>query len=761
MNNDFFNQLDEFQGIQEKDKRNFVTIGKSVTQPDNLYYTYLEKIISSIKCGTWKYQIDKIRSECNEQKKKNLKKGLPYFIYGIVNKSRKDSNVQQMNGLIIDLDKVNQINETKNLLKQIDEIRYIFRSPISGLKIIIPFSQPVKDKNLFILLQKNMSQKIEEKTGLKCDNTMGWSQACFLSYDPSLIDLGSNHFLNIDDISLKSMDKVAVKENHQIVNPIDENESIKEIREAVKQLATIKIDYNDWIKCGLALFNYFSEINNLQEGKNLWLQFANNPNYDDNIQGLSSQWDSFQKSSLKYDKQKVNINTLFYFNNKYKENIKMTKNTKLEQSEYKAQQDLFNPKKDVTLDKTQLPQIIRDIIEIMNKITCSPEGFKLLSLLAVSAATIGNKVYVFSNKKYYANIYALLIGPSRLAGKSTCIDIATELLKSKEKSHDIFNKVILKDSTQIQYLNSLEKNPNKLLVCDEFSSFLQNATKIYNNNMLQNFNSMFCNNDIIYRSSKNKIYIKNPAPSILGAITPEGYMKTLNSKYKFNEGFNQRFLYVYINSENNIINENASDKELQFKELQKYNKMLYTFYNLKAEHKLIIPDEAFDYYNNYIKNKELDDKECDNYILESYKINIYNDYFYKLLIIVYLIKNWQSLEKASKNKDNEAKWFQKNQVDLETVQQVLYLCDYFFENIKLNIDALYAQDLNLQVKIYQYIKKQPDQKILHTILRKHFSSVPTNEFNYAIQNLIKGGYLKYGPIQVAKNNRKVFIYQIP
>lgn len=160
--------------------------------------------------------------------------------------------------------------------------------------------------------------------------------------------------------------------------------------------------------------------------------------------------------------------------------------------------------------------------------------------------------------------------------------------------------------------------------------------------------------------------------------------------------------------------------------------MLYTFYNLKAEHKLIIPDEAFDYYNNYIKNMELDGKECDNYILESYKINIYNDYFYKLLIIVYLIKNWQSLEKASKNKDNEAKWFQKNQVDLETVQQVLYLCDYFFENIKLNIDALYAQDLNLQVKIYQYIKRQPDQKILHTILRKHFSSVPTNEFNYAI-----------------------------
>jgi hypothetical protein len=108
-----------------------------------------------------------------------------------------------------------------------------------------------------------MSQKIEEKTGLKCDNTMGWSQACFLSYDPSLIDLGSNHFLNIDDISLKSRDKVAVKENHQIVNPIDENEKIKEIKGAVKELATIKIDYNDWIKCGLALFNYFSEINNL------------------------------------------------------------------------------------------------------------------------------------------------------------------------------------------------------------------------------------------------------------------------------------------------------------------------------------------------------------------------------------------------------------------------------------------------------------------------------------------------------------------
>ena len=59
-----------------------------------------------------------------------------------------------MNGLIIDIDDVADIEEGKKELEALPCARYIFRSPYNGIKVIIPFNRPVTDKDTYMTLWK-------------------------------------------------------------------------------------------------------------------------------------------------------------------------------------------------------------------------------------------------------------------------------------------------------------------------------------------------------------------------------------------------------------------------------------------------------------------------------------------------------------------------------------------------------------------------------------------------------------------------------
>ena len=131
----------------------------------------------------------------------NLRRSYP--ISSMAREGKKcDDNVIQMNGLVMDPDNVPDLPECKEALKALPGARYIFRSPYNGIKVIIPFNQPVSDKNTYLILRECCSANIRDLTGIEPDKPSGWSQACFLSYDPNVIDLGAAHCLNVENTLL-------------------------------------------------------------------------------------------------------------------------------------------------------------------------------------------------------------------------------------------------------------------------------------------------------------------------------------------------------------------------------------------------------------------------------------------------------------------------------------------------------------------------------------------------------------------------------
>lgn len=112
----------------------------------------------------------------------------------------------------------------------------------------------------------------------------------------------------------KLMDAIYMKEKVQCVSasctPVmdyrDYSSNWTKAEKAVAILATMHIDYPDWVKIGMALYAGFGE-----NGKVLWDMFLHNPNYDEKQWRLDTHWRSFRSV------HSVKLPSLFYVAEKY------------------------------------------------------------------------------------------------------------------------------------------------------------------------------------------------------------------------------------------------------------------------------------------------------------------------------------------------------------------------------------------------------------------------------------------------------------
>ena len=116
-----------------------------------------------------------------------MKLRLPYFVYGVLG-PRSEENVRQVNGIVFDFDRVGDFTAAKQkLMDAAPWFRWLFRSPVDGLKLMVPFSRPVTDNAEYTRIWKLLKAEIEAKSGLKADNTPDLCRACFLSWDDDVI----------------------------------------------------------------------------------------------------------------------------------------------------------------------------------------------------------------------------------------------------------------------------------------------------------------------------------------------------------------------------------------------------------------------------------------------------------------------------------------------------------------------------------------------------------------------------------------------
>jgi hypothetical protein len=307
---------------------NLITFGKSVTRPEALETMPAAKLMAMLQNGRWRKPIEAIRGEKNPTLQKEMKLRLPYFVYGVLEGPRSEENVRQVNGIVFDFDRVGDFTAAKQkLMDAAPWFRWLFRSPVDGLKLMVPFSRPVTDKAEYTRIWKLLKAEIEAKSGLKADNTPDLCRACFLSWDDDVITCPEEWQKDLDEylreaemIGVSDGDAGVERGNNTSCSPCSQRSldsragwtpgytDLDEVqaKSAVEYLALRKIDRRDWIRCGIALYNHFGE-----DGIVYWLQFAYNPNYDDTPEDLRKVWQRLKKYPG------VGLGTLFYVAEQY------------------------------------------------------------------------------------------------------------------------------------------------------------------------------------------------------------------------------------------------------------------------------------------------------------------------------------------------------------------------------------------------------------------------------------------------------------
>jgi len=144
-----------------------------------------------IREGWFSSLVENIRRADTDALAQRLKSGLPYFVYGIVEGKRCNANVRQVNGAVLDYDRIGDIEGFKRLAcAQLPWVRYAFRSPRDGVKLLIPYARPVTEEEQMREVWTYLRERADTALNLHSDSTPDPARACFVSYDPDLLENG-------------------------------------------------------------------------------------------------------------------------------------------------------------------------------------------------------------------------------------------------------------------------------------------------------------------------------------------------------------------------------------------------------------------------------------------------------------------------------------------------------------------------------------------------------------------------------------------
>jgi hypothetical protein len=808
--------------MKQSQQKDVITYGSSISCPEKLAHRPIGKLMEHMKNGGWKDEIEAIRAEQDPQRQKEMKLRLPWFAYAVIEGKRAEDNVKQANGIVFDFDDVADDDLLKTRGLMVPWIKWMFRSPIGGVKAVVPFSRPVADKEEYTRIWHHLREETEDRLGFKADNTPDMSRACFVSWDDDFVesphaedfDVDSflEHHRETEERQTSSFDKAprelsekpgglwqagtpAAPNNPAEIHGEETTPTEVSALSAVQHLSGLKLPWRDWTRCGMALYNHFGE-----EGKRYWMMFADNPNYQDTPQELSRSWEGLKKYPS------VNIATLFWVAERNgwinalaetgvtgaansalpqgsrspsvneSDSVRSTHRSSASQKNWipgQARNDtgsgstitpfhastgeaktlndfpelleLFRRPENVPLDLEQLPEVIRSYLELVGRITDAQDGAKLTAFLPVVAANIGNRCYMYNaGTKHFCNIWAAIIGPSTVSRKTTVINQAMKMLKpfkagllelsAKERNE---RDLELSRVTQARMYNLLAINPNRLLLHMELSAWMQEMNKAYNAGMKQEITDMFDGKDRSIAKMEIDEYIRRPAFSIVGATTEDWFFRELREIADQRGGFLQRFIICII--------QNIDVEDLRFEamhsdefdsELHAWDDALSVFRSLPDTRQLFAGDDAQEFrdgiYRELMQNIALNANDPQ----AAYCARIFDNYFWRFCILIFLLKNWRDIREARDN-DHLESWFFKNKVDLQTAKEAWYLCEYYFQNTQPFLKSLSENaKLDSEKKIVRILQRAPNQEMAHFRLLSK-SKMTSRELRSCMESLIE------------------------
>ncbi len=762
-----------------------VTSGSSVTHPGSLAQVPLQNVIENIRSCKYHALVQPIRNETDPDKRADLKRKLPYFCYALFNGSRAEQNVRQANGIVFDLDSVKDIPELKNKIVQgFPWARYIFHSPADGVKVLVQFSAPVTQKQQYTAIWKHLKARLEAVAGMEADNTPDMSRACFVSMDKELVSTPGALEFDPDTVAIdfnteksrggaeKSRDdspprKQSTQSNfdngcfpreatpsaaltgagsnqqqaltstqcsHQgSTRILSTNEHYARL--AVEHLLNCKLNWREWTRCGMALYNEFGEA-----GKELWLRFAENSNYNDSVESISKTWETVKHYPS------VRIGSLYWIAGKYGwKHASGLMATDVSLDEFPELLSLFGRSPDAVLDRRCLPDIVNSYLDLTAQITDARDGARLSAFLPVAASCIGNRICMRnSGAVHYCNIWSAIIGPSTTSRKTTAINLATKMLQpAKERMRELTPKERneqdpeLSRVTQARFYQLMALNSNRLWVQMELSAWMQELGKSYNAGMKQEITDMFDGRDKSVAKMDVDEFISKPAFSIVGASTGEWFYREVKDLADQRGGLLQRFIICmiqYVDPE--TLNYEQRDTASEERQLARFDEILNVFRCIPPTQLLKAGVEATQFRNDHYGALMKDLALSDNDVRASYCSRLYDNYFWRFCILFHALKHWHEIRDAIDD-SRVGIWFAANPVEIDTARQAWGLCEYYYQNTAPFLEQINETTrLESERKIIRILQKEEPGRVKHSRLLCK-SRMDSREFRSVIEGLIE------------------------
>jgi len=381
-----------------------------------------------------------------------------------------------------------------------------------------------------------------------------------------------------------------------------------------------------------------------------------------------------------------------------------------------------------SLNWDALPSFMKRYVDTAARYTDADPGALLTAWLPVIAVNIGNHVYIPNgSKRVFPNVWAVLIGPSTVSRKTTCIRLALKTIDPYEANvHKLFpdqpedHRLVLNSATKARLGQLLAASSNRLLAYSEIKELFQSCSATYNSGQKAALTSLFDGDSITRSTMERTDRIDNPALSIVGASTEGWLYNDYQSEAERASGFPQRFLYCIIKPDGKPIDTTYRAGAANYDDISMWDNMFRTFRNIPGNHMLGMSKDAITIWQNAC-NIMLNDKLAQgNDALMSYLSRIMNDYFFKFAILITLMENHDIIQGAvADNMCGEQ--FEDMFVTAETARQSLHLCQYYYAHAKPFLDMMDTSDnWERERKIVKYLSTCKNRSASRTEIYRTF-----------------------------------------
>lgn len=305
--------------------------------------------------------VNAIRSESDKDERRKLKEdNLPYFVLGTFeNNYRNSKNLISTEFISVDFDNLDgRSNELDEKLRADENVFSFFKSPSNNRKVIYKLDKQVTDRKAYSRIYSHYLNELNNRYGFEADSqTSDAARAIFLSYDPDIYINNKSKPLNTGEVQEPTPTTINFKAIAE--------EELKHLPTVIPFLKSVKLEYNEWIQCGLAL----TQIG--EKGRDYFVYLSINKFYDNSVDEINEKYDNL----LDTTEGKITLATLFQIAKNYG---------------YDYQKSEVVEKTDVTIDRVDYATELRERFKLDdNRDPNKPLGFPLTKFKELGKHTDG------------------------------------------------------------------------------------------------------------------------------------------------------------------------------------------------------------------------------------------------------------------------------------------------------------------------------------------------------------------------------------